>query len=364
MKISSDLHLYLAYLLPLTFGFNFAAPFMLGFLHISLFQFLILFGISFLLAMLIVPRIDTIRTNASFKITALLLFLEAAGLLLAVYWWPFILLFAISFGFIMRYFWVPYNGMFFKQQEHQNNAKRSADYSAILNIFAIFMPIIAGILVQATDYTFLFAGTFLLVIPFALISLKHQDKKIEVHFRTTFKHALGYRTLVLLEGFLSILPFVTIPALTVLYFPKPQDFGLLQALFSVVALSAMIILSKISDAKNQRKKYLAPLSILTGVSIVLLALSKNPLEWAVTASIFSFVNTLASPLRTAIVLDKKTPSEIALANREFLLNAGRFAAILVSIAILWFGEAQFILLPAALSALVYAAVLYIKKWVT
>ncbi|MBI5036091.1 hypothetical protein HZC09_01990, partial [Candidatus Micrarchaeota archaeon] len=356
--------LYLAYLIPTILSNSFLALYLLTSLGMGMSGFLAFMVAVYCVGSLAVYFQRSLSPRFSFILAGFLLFAEFLLLAFPVYSW-IVWIAAIPYGLVICYFWMVYNGLFFRERVHEKNATRSAYYYAIIYVIGVALPIAGILVINAGGFSALYLLASVLSLPFLYLASKQPDKPINFDFHRSFTEGKGYRTLAFLEGAISAAPLAIIPAVSVVFFPTPTGFGLFSAFFALAAVLAMVVLAKKSDALNKRKGFLIPLNILTAIPLFAAIFSADPFQWASSTAVFSFLYTLSLPLRNAVILDKKNRPEAAMANREFLLNAGRVACIIAGIALFFATkDTMLLLLPGVLATLGYAAVLKMKGGVS
>lgn len=358
------LKLYVAYLIPPTLSNSFLALYLLTSLGMGMAGFLAFMAAVYCIASAAVYFQRSLSPRFSFILAGFLLIAEFLLLAFPVdgasVW-----IAAILYGLVICYFWMVYNGLFFREEAHEKNATRSAYYYAIIYAIGVALPIAGILAINAGGFSALYLLAAVLSLPFLYLAFRQPTKAITFDFHKNFSEGKGYRTLAFLEGAISAAPLAIIPAVSVIFFPTPTGFGLFSAFFALAAVLAMVVLAKKSDALNKRKGFLIPLSFATAMVLLAAIFSADPLQWAASTAVFSFLYTLSLPLRNAVILDKKNRPEAAMANREFLLNAGRVACIIAGIALFFATkDTMLLLLPGALATAAYAVVLKRKGWIS
>ncbi len=365
MNIHSNglLPLYLAYVVPATLANAFLALFLLTHLNVGLSGLLAYYGLAFAVGAAAVALQGPIHLRTAFVIAAVLV--AAEFLILAVSTsLAHTLLAAVAYGLLMMYFWTAYNALHFKKQPPNQNATNSAHYWVVIWTAALALPLIGAAILNAAGFKELYLVAVALSIGLLGKAFSFTKEKIRFNLARDIRKSHGYRTLTFLEGALTAMPLCILPALSVLYFPTPTEFGIYTAFVALAGIAAAIVLAQASDALNKRKRFLAPLSLATAAALLAALLAQDAWVWAVATAAFSFVYALSSPLRIAVILDKEKRAEVAMSNREFLLNAGRVAALGASGIGIALGQPQTAIASGIAAALGYAVMLNKKEWIT
>ncbi len=361
-KEKSLLPLYVAYVVPATLANSFLALYLLTHLDVGLTGLLGYYLLAFTVGAAAVFFQGTIGLRTTFTIAAALVATEFIILAFAT---SFVhtLAAAAAYGLLMMYFWTAYNALHFKKQPPNQNATNSAHYWVVIWTAALALPLVGAAILNAAGFTELYLVAATLSIGLFWKAFGFKKEKIRFNLPRDIRKSHGYRTLTFLEGALTAMPLCILPALSVLYFPTPTEFGIYTAFVALAGIAAAIVLAKASDALNKRKRFLGPLSVATAAALLAALVAQDAWTWAAATAAFSFAYALSSPLRIAVILDKEKRAEVAMGNREFLLNVGRVAALLVSAAAIALGQPQGAIVSGILAAVGYATMLKRNKWV-
>ncbi len=357
------LPLYLAYLVPATLANSFLALYLLTHLDVGLYGLIAYYLVAFCVGAAAVAWQGPIRLRTTFGLAA---FMVAAEFIILAFSTQFVhaLLAAVLYGLLMMYFWTAYNTRHFQRRTAHKNATISAHYYAVAWLAAVVLPLVGAFILNSGGFKELYVASAILALPLLFLALGFRKEKLNFNLLRELQKSRGYRTLTFFEGALSAMPLCILPALSVLYFPKPVEFGIYTAFVSLAAIAAAILLARHSDVVKKRRRFLAPLTLASAGALLGAFLANDVWVWTAATAAFSFVHAVCSPLRTAIVLDKEKRAEVAMSNREFLLNVGRVAALVVSGIGITLGQPQTAIVSGILAAIGYAVMLGKKEWIT
>lgn len=271
------------------------------------------------------------------------------------------LYFAI-FGLPNFLFWVPFNMLYFKRKG-EDNAFRSSIYFSMVPFLGVILPALGGVAASAFGFGTLFISTALVYLLTLLAVLKFVKKeRFGVDLGGEIASLSGLRSLIMLEGFLSISLFISLPLMVLEYFERPDELGFFASLTAIAAVFASLLFSRVSDREQKRKKYVWVFSVLFGLFLLGCALVTGILWFFALFALAMAAKTLFYPFTMSIVLDNQKNARRIMFGREVLLQIGRIGGVFVSFFLfLATGSLGSGLIVFGLSVLFYPVLLEIKK---
>ncbi len=242
-----------------------------------------------------------------------------------------LLLYAFSFcmGLNCYLFWVPFNILYFELGKGKE-ASLSSLYFAINPLFGILFPVIGGVIAQFQGFGlvfFLALILYLILIPVAYLSIERRTFSYSLH--SCLPDLKGFRTLIFIEGIYGGGIASSVAVISLFYFTKPSELGAFISATTLLSLVASFIISKVSDKSGKRKSFIALSGSALGLATTAAVLATTAIGWASAISLRNFVSALFYPFTTAIIMDKKLNLESTMVAREWLLNYGRVAGIII-----------------------------------
>ncbi len=330
-------------------GFSFLYLFKQGF---SFAHIIACYVIVYLVATLCYFLFRSLRTSNSFYCS---LFLRALIYIMLVFLLPsnlvYLALFAVVFGVMVFWFWMPWNVKFFSFSNKDNKAFLGSLSVILPPIISAVLPFLTGaiITVHGYDPIFIFVAFSLFIAMFVASKIKkHIVIKLEVKERCEKIKKIA--PLFLVEGFWQGVNWIAVPLVTITFITEEIKFG---AFFSIIGLAgvfASLITSRISDKMKNRSAFIYPSIILLAVFTLASASAVSFVEWTLLRAITGFFVILASPFMVAIALDFSKDLKSVLVGREFSLNIGRVLGCLVLFGFYIFSKD--LLTPIKISSLV------------
>ena len=155
---------------------------------------------------------------------------------------------------------------------------------------------------------------------------------------------------------------VGIPLVTILYFQKPSELGLVASAMSIVAVAFSFMFAKISDKTKERMKYLVPFAIFLGMAMIISVLAYDAATWFIILMIMTIGRVLFFPFTTTILMDNQSKPEEVMYGRELVLNVGRvFWMVVIGIAYVATGSLPFGIAVCGIGMIAYPFVARLKE---
>jgi hypothetical protein len=311
--------------------FSFGFFYMLMFRHgIQYANIVITFVLLFLVSCVSIATLPRYNFRKSIRFGLLLKFICYAMLVYPISQYTFLVA-AIIYGLSMRYFWVPYNGLFLAATQSSNRATSSTRLFAFYAVFGAVFPWLGGILIERFSYSLVFSGGAIVTL-FGIWFVSRFPPAGSYRY-VSFNNAAAFKKLagfVLPEGMWQGVIWMSIP-LSVLFLRKSESvFGLLLAFLSSMGGLASLIFGVWSDRKMNRRIPLllsAAGATLFTFAAIFLTFSMLYIGLAFGAAYFC-IYTMYSFTFT-ICKDLVPDSTQAMATREVMLTGGRVIGGLV-----------------------------------
>ncbi|HIH22151.1 TPA: MFS transporter [Candidatus Micrarchaeota archaeon] len=259
-------------------------------------------------------------------------------------------------------FWVPFNIAYFRKQ-HERSAFVSTIYYNTGPLLGIVLPALGGAMIEGVSFEALFllmvAGYVLWLI--SVIKL-WPDERQDIDIRAELKKLKGMKTLLFAESGYAAAAMLGIPLVTILYFQKPSELGLVASAMSIVAVVFSFMFAKISDKTKERMKYLVPFAIFLGMAMIISVLAYDAATWFIILMIMTIGRVLFFPFTTTILMDNQSKPEEVMYGRELVLNVGRvFWMVVIGIAYVATGSLPFGIAVCGIGMIAYPFVARLKE---
>jgi hypothetical protein len=241
------------------------------------------------------------------------------------------LLCAFSFlvGLSCFLFWAPFNILYF-EMARGNEASLSSLYFSVNPLFGILLPVTVGVIAQSQGFAPVFIlalALYALLLPVAFVLMG--ARRFSYSLQPSVSALAGFRSLILIEGIYGGGIASAVAVISASYFAKPAELGIFISGTTLVSLAASFIISRLSDRSGDRKHYITVSGSALGIATTVAGLASTAIGWASAISIRNFVSALFYPFTTAIITERKGNLEGTMVAREWLLNCGRLAGIMV-----------------------------------
>ncbi len=318
----------------------------------------------FVASMFTIPLVKRFRARDSMVIGIGVGFLSAALLFLLPAQPATSILFRLMVGLTHISFWVPFNTMYYELRKQQgNNAVMGALYYSLSPLLSLALPVIGGLVVAVLGYQALFA---LAMASFAITGIAAwklvDNREYRCDLRRSIDSISGLRSLFFIEGFTAaIIVNVTIVIMTLTYFSKPLEFGMFMSLITVFSIAASVLTARLSDKASRRREFLLPVVFCLGISVMLLAFTRDVVSFFICLGLTNFFSTIFFPLNLALGMDNSKSFLDSMVGREYFLNMGRLVGSIIACLLFVYFGIQAVLLFQGVSMLLYIPVFENRK---
>ena len=235
-----------------------------------------------------------IKQNESKKFVIIGAAIRIIAFLALIYWkgLPGAMIYFILTSLTNVLFWVPFNIAYFRKQ-HERSAFVSAVYYNVGPMLGIVLPVLGGALIEGVSFESLFLLMVAGYILWLISVIKFwPDERQDIDIRAELKKLKGMKTLLFAESGYASAAMLGIPLVTILYFQKPSELGLVASAMSIVAVAFSFMFAKISDKTKERMKYLVPFAIFLGLAMIASVLAYDAVTWFVILVIMTIGRVL------------------------------------------------------------------------
>ena len=197
-------------------------------------------------------------------------------------------LYSLLLGSNTALFFVPYNVVHFKLTPGRRTGFSSGILFSVYPVIALIAPLAAGWLAEL-DYIYIWILSALFFgISFYLIKFQVQIK-FNLDLKRDFAYLKPTRLIVFLQGVWETLIFGLIPIFTLYFITTPLAYGSYLSYLALVGIIANLLLGKMSDSKQDRLRFLIPVTVLMGLVTIISPLALNRLTlWLIVTGINFF----------------------------------------------------------------------------
>ena len=248
--------------------------------------------------------------------------------------------YALLLGLNLILFWLPLNYLFFLKSSKDTNAVDSSLYMVAPGIISMILPLFGAAVANSFGYSWLFGlAAVLYLFPILFVYKKIPEEKITtLPFKEGVRHFKGLKTITMFEGALQNFSGIVIAVYALLFLKTNLEVGYFLSYLGLLGFVVGMLLSRYSDQKQKRKVFIFVLFCMMSLSIFILPLSKKNITWFIAVGIFSVIYTISSPLRLAVCLDVRIADMSFWKVREFFLNVGRAATLLLTVFLFTFKQ--------------------------
>lgn len=242
-------------------------------------------------------------------------------------------IYAFLVGLNLVFFWLPLNYLFFLKSSKETNGVDSSLYMVAPGLIAMILPLFGAAVANSFGYAWLFGlAALLYLFPILFVYKKIPEEKIKtVPFREGVRKFKGLKTISLFEGALQYFSGVVIAVYALLFLKTNLEVGYYLSYLGLSGFVVGMLLSRYSDKIQRRKFFIFFLFALMSLSIFFLPIVKESIHWFIAVGLFSVVYTISLPLRLAVSLDMHVADMSFWKTREFFLNVGRAATLLLTV---------------------------------
>ncbi len=275
--------------------------------------------------------------------------------------WHMILV-GIFFSFIMTDYWAVYNTLVEDNTKKENRAFINSLVMGIVPVVNMFTPIVAGYIADQHGFFWMLATGFVLMsIPVALSRGMSSKRMLMNLWRANHNNRHIYEVM-FLEGFSNAAGWAIPMFVTLKFVTTNMEFGTFFSYLALLGVISSLILSKRSDKKGQRRKYITPVMIMNGIGLIIAGFADSFLMWTIGLSIYNIFLRIEWPVTWAMVTESTRSIGDAMIAREFWLNVGRATMIAITtLAVVSNLDIQFSLVIGGIGYLLFPVFMKFRK---
>lgn len=229
------------------------------------------------------------------------------------------------------FFWIPFNYIFFNTTQKETSGTDSAFFFNSTAILGVFAPLLGAAMIKWGGYSWLFGLTSLAYLLLgAYVYSRLPNENFTFHFRNYVKEFKGLKTISCLEGSLQFFPGIILGIYALRFFETASSYGYFLSYLGIIGLIIALIVTHHSDRQQKRLGYLFPLFFIMALSMIIIPLVHSITYWIIAVGIFSLLNNISAPLRSAVSMDVKKVDFGFWKAREFFTNIGRVITLGIS----------------------------------
>ncbi len=229
------------------------------------------------------------------------------------------------------FFWIPFNYIFFNTTQKETSGTDSAFFFNSTAILGVFAPLLGAAMIKWGGYSWLFGSTSLAYLLLgAYVYSRLPNENFTFHFRDYVKEFKGLKTISCLEGSLQFFPGIILGIYALRFFDTASAYGYFLSYLGIIGLIIALIVTHHSDRQQKRLGYLFPLFVFIALAIAAIPLVHSTTYWIIAVGIFSLLNNISAPLRSAVSMDVKRVDFGFWKAREFFTNVGRVITLGIS----------------------------------
>ncbi|MFH0884430.1 MAG: MFS transporter [Candidatus Micrarchaeota archaeon] len=270
--------------------------------------------------------------------------------------------FRLLVGMTHLLFWVPFNIMFYEFRK-ENHATLGAIYYSVGPLLSLVVPAVAGLLATAISFQALYLVSMaFFVLTFIAAAFLIESKEYRYDFILCIKSIRGLKSMVFLEGFsAAIIVGVSLPVMLLTYVERPLEFGIITSLVTIFAVLAMMFTARLSDQVQRRGSFLLPVVACFSIATILTSQAPDLVLFFAGFGLVSFFSRIFFPLPLALAVDNSKSLTDTMVGREFMLNLGRLAGVLVGYAALAYADIRLALLLQGAALLLFIPIFNSRK---
>ncbi len=271
-------------------------------------------------------------------------------------------IYRLILGFTTVFFWVPFNIAYYEFR-HDNHAQMGALYYSVTPMLSLFLPLISGYIASVFGFPVLFVLSMCsALVTFIAAFVLLEEREYQFDLITSLKQISGLRTLIFAEGFTgSLIIGTTMSILLLNYASQPFEFGILSSLSMLFSIAASMLTAKLSDKKMERRSFLLPMVVGFAISTVVAGLTHDVVVFFIAMGLVNFFSRIFFPLPLALVVDNSKSIISSMVGREFMLNLGRIAGVMVGVVIVQFADLNMVMIVEGAAMLLYIPIFENRK---
>lgn len=302
----------------------------------------------------------TLVANFSHSINTALVSLAAYYVLLMfLRGWLLVLIPPMLFGVYIVTFWVPYNVLIMHITSKKKRGAAIGVYFLIFPLVSVITPLLGGLIIDAHSYDLLFGiaagfvvANLFFISGFRVLGQLRERVIIPELLQSVRVNLVGrlqmdldmrlvdwrLRTALFAEGIQDGIFWVFVPLASFGFTRNELHVGGYFSLFAFWGAVMTVALGYLSDRLKDRAHLVRIGATFSAVSIVLVAQATSPEQFASAMSLAYFWIAIVPSFLFTMLLDKlERLKKKGVLIREFLLNAGRTAGVLLLIGLLLIG---------------------------
>ncbi|MCK4326999.1 MAG: MFS transporter [Candidatus Diapherotrites archaeon] len=269
---------------------------------------------------------------------------------------------AIIYSFIMTDFWVVYNSLVEKQTTKHNRAFTNSIVMGAGLFVNIIAPVAAGVIASQYGFHWAFAAGFLAMLPTIYLARGLGEKRRRIDLFPALKSNKRVQEIIFLEGFAHGASWIIPMVVTLQFVTGVVEFGAFFAYLALAGAVSALFLGKKSDKDGNRGRYITPVMVFSGIALAAAGFADSLLFWAVAMGASRFVDSIKWPFTWTLITESAKTIEEGMLVREFWLNSGRMASIMVTVACLaFFGSVQYGLVFGGAAAMLFPVAMKLRK---
>jgi len=271
-------------------------------------------------------------------------------------------IYRLLLGFAIVFFWVPFNIAYYEFR-HDNHAQMGALYYSVTPMLSLFLPFFSGYVASIFGFPVLFVlSMFAALITFIAAFILLEEREYQFDLVTSLRQISGLRTLVFTEGFTaSLIIGTTLSILLLNYASQPFEFGIFSSLSMLFSIAASMLTAKLSDKKMERRSFLLPMVVGFAISTMVAGLTHDVLVFFIAMGMVNFFSRIFFPLPLALVVDNSKSIVSSMVGREFMLNLGRIAGVMVGIILVQVADLNVVMMVEGAALLLYIPIFENRK---
>ena len=195
------------------------------------------------------------------------------------------------------------------------------------------LPLFGAAVANSFGYPWLFGlAALLYLFPILFIYKKIPQENITtVPFKEGVRNFKGLKTISMFEGSLQHFSGVVLMVYALLFLKTNIEVGYFLSYLGLLGFVIGMVLSRYSDKTQKRKLFIFVLFTLMSLLIFFLPVVTKKAYWFAAVGLFNVIYTISSPLRLAVTLDVRAADMSFWKTREFFLNVGRAATLLITV---------------------------------
>mgnify|MGYP001577682084 CR=1 FL=1 len=246
------------------------------------------------------------------------------------------LLYVAGWAGLIIIFWVPLNMIFFQESHSGRHAQDSWSYMVAPGVLSMIIPPLGALMMRIYSYKWLFllmAGVYLVMMVWFWKKIPNQTWRVQREKAITkFK---GLKTISMFEGALHFFSSVVLGVYALRFLQNETEVGWFWSYVAIISVVAGFFMARMSDATQERKKYVVILFSFLLVCELGFMLAKTLGVFLIVMGMYTVMATVSSPIRLAISMDVKEKDMNFWWSRELFLNIGRAGTLAMAGFFFW-----------------------------